>query len=112
MLLEEMKGESCLRRILGPLHMRAEHLKHVGWAPYQVVSYVNWCGHAQEIIPVPLEDGRVTSLLSRDPFRDLRDDRRSVDFAAQRPRNHRIHPETVWRVEERVPPMFNPLCRG
>ena len=28
----------------------------------------------------------------------------SVDFAVQRPRNHRIHPETVWRVEERVPP--------
>src|SRR5499433_3181890 len=25
------------------------------------------------------------------------------DFATQRPRNHRIHPETVWRVEERVP---------
>src|SRR5262245_61105840 len=30
--------------------------------------------------------------------------RRSVDFAAQRPRNRRIHPKTVWRVEERVPP--------
>jgi hypothetical protein len=28
-----------VRRIVGPLHMRAEHLKHVGWAPYQVVSY-------------------------------------------------------------------------
>src|SRR5262245_14187570 len=29
--------------------------------------------------------------------------RSSVDFAAQRPRNRLIHPETVWRVEERVP---------
>src|SRR5215470_1046896 len=29
--------------------------------------------------------------------------RRSVDFAAQRPRDRRIHPETVWLVEERVP---------
>jgi hypothetical protein len=29
--------------------MRTEHLKHV--------SYVNWCGHAQEIIPFPLPDG-------------------------------------------------------
>jgi len=38
-------------RIVGPLHMRTEHRKHVGWEPYQVVSYVNWCGHAQEIIP-------------------------------------------------------------
>jgi len=44
-------------RIVGPLHMRTEHLKHVGWEPYQVVSYVNWCGHAQEIIPFPLPDG-------------------------------------------------------
>jgi len=40
--------------------MRTEHLKHVGWALYQVVSCVNWCGHAQEIIPLPLADGRVT----------------------------------------------------
>lgn len=22
-------------------------------------SYVNWCGHEQEIIPVPMRDGRV-----------------------------------------------------
>ena len=22
-------------------------------------SYVNWCGHAQEVIPVPREDGLV-----------------------------------------------------
>src|SRR4029077_12327235 len=29
---------------------------------------------------------------------------RLVGFAAQRPRNRPIHPETVWRVEERVPP--------
>ena len=47
-------------RIVGPLHMRTEHLRHAGWEPYQVVSYVNWCGHAQEIIPLPLPDGRVT----------------------------------------------------
>lgn len=37
--------------------MRTEHLKHVGWEPYQVVSYVNWRVHAQEIIPFPLPDG-------------------------------------------------------
>ncbi len=27
---------------------RAENLGHVGWKPYRVASYVNWCGHAQE----------------------------------------------------------------
>ena len=37
--------------------MRTEHLKHVGWEPYQVVSCVNWCGQGQEVIPFPLADG-------------------------------------------------------
>jgi hypothetical protein len=53
---------------------RVENLWHVGWQLFRPATYVNWCGHAQEIIPMPLADGRVTSLLSRDPFRDLRDD--------------------------------------
>jgi len=39
---------------------RVENLEHVGWRLFQPTSYVNWCGHAQEIIPVPLADGRVT----------------------------------------------------
>src|SRR6266404_356113 len=26
----------------------------------RVETYVNWCGHGQEIIPLPLPDGRVT----------------------------------------------------
>jgi hypothetical protein len=37
-----------------------EDLRHLGWALFQPTSYVNWCGHAQEIIPLPLADGRVT----------------------------------------------------
>jgi hypothetical protein len=36
-----------------------EHLWHVGWPPYQVESYVNWCEHGQEVIPFPLPDGSV-----------------------------------------------------
>ena len=39
---------------------RVENLRHVGWALFQPTSYVNWCGHAQEVIPLPLADGRVT----------------------------------------------------
>jgi hypothetical protein len=39
---------------------RVENLKHVGWQLFQPASYVNWCSHAQEIIPLPLADGRVT----------------------------------------------------
>jgi hypothetical protein len=38
---------------------RVEHLKHVGWEAYRVESYVNWCGHKREVIPVPREDGLV-----------------------------------------------------
>ena len=37
-----------------------EHLKHVGWQLYRVESCVNWCGHAQEVMPLPLAGGRVT----------------------------------------------------
>jgi hypothetical protein len=44
-------------QIVGPLHMRAEHLKHVGWVNHRVMSYVIWCGQTQEIIPFPLPDG-------------------------------------------------------
>jgi hypothetical protein len=36
-----------------------EHLKHVGWQVYRVECYVNWCGHAQEVIPWPRPDGLV-----------------------------------------------------
>jgi hypothetical protein len=39
---------------------RAEHLAHVGWRAYQVENYQNWCGHAQEVIPVPRADGLVS----------------------------------------------------
>ena len=43
-------------RLLG---FRVEHLRHVGWAAYRVESYVNWCGHGQEVIPIPRPDGLV-----------------------------------------------------
>ena len=40
---------------------RVENLRHVGWWKlFRAKTYVNWCGHAQEIIPLPLPDGRVT----------------------------------------------------
>ena len=32
---------------------RVEHLQHVGWQAYRVETYVNWCGHGQEVIPFP-----------------------------------------------------------
>ena len=38
---------------------RVEHLRHIGWQAYRVASYVNWCGHTQEVIPVPRADGLV-----------------------------------------------------
>ena len=39
---------------------RVENLRHVGWQLFRAETYVNWCGHAQEIIPFPLPDGRAT----------------------------------------------------
>jgi len=39
---------------------RVEHLSHVGWSLFRASSYINWCGHAQEVIPVPMRHGRVS----------------------------------------------------
>ncbi len=32
----------------------------MGWQLFRAETYVNWCGHGQEVVPLPLEDGRVT----------------------------------------------------
>ena len=41
---------------------RLEHLKHVGSQLFVPASYVNWCGHGQEVIPVPRAYGLVAFL--------------------------------------------------
>ncbi len=39
---------------------RVENLRHVvGWQFFMPATYVNWCGHGQEVILLPLPDGRV-----------------------------------------------------
>ena len=38
---------------------RVEHLRHVGWGLFRAETYVNWCRHGQEIIPLPQADGSV-----------------------------------------------------
>ena len=32
---------------------RYETLRHIGWPLFRVARFVNWCGHAKELIPVP-----------------------------------------------------------
>jgi len=39
---------------------RVENLRHVGWQLFRAETCVNWCGHGQQVIPLPLPDGRVT----------------------------------------------------
>ena len=34
----------------------AEVMRPLKWQPYEEVSYVNWCGHKQEFIPIPMLD--------------------------------------------------------
>ncbi len=36
---------------------RLEHLRMIGWRLFAPAEYVNWCGHALEVIPLPAEDG-------------------------------------------------------
>jgi hypothetical protein len=28
-----------------------------GWSPFMPAPFVNWCGHAQEFVPIPQLDG-------------------------------------------------------
>jgi hypothetical protein len=32
---------------------RYETLRQIGWPLFRVARYVEWCGHGQELIPVP-----------------------------------------------------------
>jgi hypothetical protein len=41
-------------------NFRVENLRHVGCALFRPTSYVNSCGHGQEVVPLPLADGRIT----------------------------------------------------
>jgi hypothetical protein len=42
---------------------RVKNLKHVGWQLFPAETYVHWCGHGQEVIPVPRADGLVETPL-------------------------------------------------
>jgi hypothetical protein len=44
---------------------RVENLRHVGWQLFRAETYVNWCGHGQEIISLPLPAGRATFVGAR-----------------------------------------------
>lgn len=39
------------------LRLRIEHLRMVGWRLFEASQSVNWCGHAQEHVPIPTRDG-------------------------------------------------------
>ena len=32
---------------------RLDTLRLLGWQLFRVASFINWCGHRQEVIPVP-----------------------------------------------------------
>jgi hypothetical protein len=38
---------------------RQERLRLIGWHLFTVASFTNWCGHGQEFIPLPDDDGWV-----------------------------------------------------
>jgi hypothetical protein len=35
---------------------RLVDLKRLGWSLFTPAAYVNWCGHAQEFLPIPVTD--------------------------------------------------------
>jgi hypothetical protein len=38
------------------LRLRVEDVRRVGWQPYLPAQYVEWCGHSQEVVPIPQRD--------------------------------------------------------
>jgi hypothetical protein len=44
-------------REISVLRMRVEDVRRVGWQLYTPAQYVEWCGHGQEVIPMPDPDG-------------------------------------------------------
>jgi hypothetical protein len=53
----EAAVSDCGREI-AVVTLPSEHLRFWGWRPQQISSYVEWCGHRVDGIPVPGEDGR------------------------------------------------------
>jgi hypothetical protein len=47
----------CGTVIPAALRLRVEDVRRVGWQLFTPVSYVEWCGHGQEVIPLPVPDG-------------------------------------------------------
>jgi hypothetical protein len=41
---------------------RYETLRQIGWPLYRVARFTSWCGHGQELIPVP-EEGEWVKLI-------------------------------------------------
>jgi len=41
---------------------RYETLRQIGWPLYRVARFTSWCGHGQELIPVP-DDGEWVRLV-------------------------------------------------
>ena len=41
---------------------RYETLRQIGWPLFRVARFVNWCGHAQQLIPMP-DDGEWVRLV-------------------------------------------------
>ena len=58
--------------------MRPEHLRMVGWKPFGV----NWCGHRQDVVPIPTPNTRVGKLRARSEVHALRHLKLSISVGA------------------------------
>jgi len=54
------KARSCLRcgRPTPVFRMTLENVRRNGWIPVLPTIVVHWCGHGQEILPIPAKDGK------------------------------------------------------
>ena len=49
----------CCARECPIRRYRYETFRQIGWPLFRVARFVNWCGHGQELIPVPDDVERV-----------------------------------------------------
>jgi len=76
---------------------RLVDLKRLGWSLFTPATYVNWCGHAQEFLPIP--DG--TARLVPIPWRRVRDTSWQRPAGTEGTRPDRACRRVCWK---RVPP--------
>jgi hypothetical protein len=51
------RGPRAQETVWGRALRNATWVRRLGWQPFAPAEFVNWCGHAQEFVPIPEAEG-------------------------------------------------------